>query len=171
MEYLKEVIQDINNSNKTLYILCGLPYAGKTYLSKEIFAKTSCVYVSIDQILQELGFDWNSNKLPDENGWEQVSNISYKKSQEALKGGLNVLYDSTNHTKISRDILRKIAKDVDASTKVIYIDTPIEIIWKRWEENNIKKDRFVIDKNLVDITIKSFEIPTEDENLIIVKNI
>lgn len=171
MEYLKEVIRDINNSNKTLYILCGLPYSGKTYLSERVLAKTSCAYVSIDQILQELGFDWNLNKLPDGDEWEQVFNISYQKSQEALRGGLNVLYDSTNHTKISRDVLRKIAKDVGACAKVIYIDVPIETIWQRREENIIKKDRSKIDKKLVDMTIKSFEIPTDDENLIIVKNI
>jgi len=170
MKLLKEVIEDINNSKKTLYILCGLPYSGKTYMSKEILAKTSCIYISIDQILQKLGFDWNSNKLPNKDEWKLVFDISYQKSQEALKNDLNVLYDSTNHTKISRDVLQKIATDVGADTKIIYIDVPVETVWGRWEENNSKKDRSVIDKKLVEMTVKSFEIPTDDENLFIVKN-
>lgn len=166
-EPLGEIIKEINNSHKTLYVLCGLPYSGKTYLSREILAKTSCVYVSIDDILRELGFDWDSNELPDKDGWKNVFDISYHRSQEALKDGSNVIYDSTNHTKASRDELRKIAQDVGSDFKVIYVDVPVEVVWKRWEENRGKKDRPIVNRELVEMTIRLFEAPTEDENLLI----
>jgi len=170
MESINEIICDINNSSRTLYILCGLPYSGKTYLSGEIIKKTTAAYISIDEIFKELEFDWDKNKLPNKEEWDKIFNISYQKSQAALKKNLNVLYDSTNHTKESRDSLRKISQEVNASAKVIYIDVPIEIIWKRWEENNIKNNRPVISKQLVEMTIKSLEIPTEKENFFIIKN-
>lgn len=167
---LEDIIRSISSSKRTLYILCGLPYSGKTYLALKIIEKTNCVYVSIDHILKDFGYDWDSNKLPDEQGWKKVFDISYQKSQEALREGLNVLYDSTNHTKISRDILRKVAYDVGASAKVVYVAVSAKTVWKRWEESSILKDRSVVDKKLVDMTIKAFEIPTEDENLFIVQN-
>lgn len=167
---LDDIVQSINGSEKTLYILCGLPYSGKTYLANKVIEKVNCVYVSIDHILKDFRYDWDSNKLPDEQGWKKVFDISYQKSQEALKGGLNVLYDSTNHTRISRDVLRKVAYDVGASAKVIYISVPVETVWKRWEKSSILKDRSVVDKKLVDMTIEAFEVPTEDENLFIVQN-
>jgi len=169
-ENLEGIIQSISSSKKTLYILCGLPYSGKTYLALKIIEKVSCVYISIDHILKDFGYDWDSNNLPNEQGWKKVFDISYQKSQEALKNGLNVLYDSTNHTRISRDILRKVAYDVGANAKVIYVTTSVEIVWKRWEENSIKKDRSIVDKKLIEMTIKSFEAPTEDENLFIVQS-
>ena len=169
-ESLKDIVQSINGSKKTLYILCGFPYSGKTYLALKIIEKTNCAHISIDHILKDFGYDWDSSNLPNEQGWKKVFDISYEKSQEALKNGLNVLYDSTNHTRISRDILRKIAYDVGANAKVIYITTSVEIVWKRWEENSIKKDRSIVDKKLIEMTIKSFEAPTEDENLLTIQN-
>ena len=135
---LEQLINKINSSHKTLYILCGLPYSGKTYMSNKIIETTPIAHISIDHILEELGFDWNSGRLPDESGWKKVFDISYERSGEALKNNLNVLYDSTNHTKTSRDVLRKVAQEVNAETKVVFIDAPTETIWKRWEENSIK---------------------------------
>jgi len=95
---IDEIIKLVGDSRRTLWILCGLPYSGKTSLSRKILESTDCVYVSIDEILDELGYDWDSDKLPDEAGWKHIFEISYKKAQDALKSGSSVLYDSTNHT-------------------------------------------------------------------------
>ncbi len=170
MDSLEDVIQSIHNSKKTLYILCGLPYSGKTYLALGIVKKTKCTYISIDTILKDLGYDWDSNTLPNEQGWKEVFSTTYLQSQEALKNDSNVLYDSTNHTKISRDALRTIAHEVGADTKVIYIDVPIDVVWKRWEENRINKNRSVVNENLVKMTLKAFEAPTEDEDVLTINN-
>ncbi|MDE2144833.1 MAG: AAA family ATPase, partial [Patescibacteria group bacterium] len=69
---LNEAIKAINDSHKTLWILCGLPYSGKTYLSREVLKNTSAVYVSIDEIFKKAGFDWDSNNLPNEKQWEEI---------------------------------------------------------------------------------------------------
>src|SRR3989344_4045319 len=155
METIEKLIQSINNPHKTLWILCGLPYSGKTYIGKKILEQTSCIYVSIDAILETLHYDWNTNKLPDTEGW---------------KKGLNVLYDSTNHTKASRDKLREVAHSVGADAKVIYIDVSAKVAIDRWQENKKQKNRFVLDENLLHETINAMEIPTADEKLIVIKN-
>lgn len=160
---IEQLIAAIHGSQKTLWILCGLPYSGKTYFSKKIVAATSVAYVSIDYILEELGFDWDSGRLPDERGWKKVFDISYARSKEALQNNLSVLYDSTNHTRTSRDAVRKVAEEVGADARVVFVDSPVEIIWKRWGENVTLKNRSVVAKELVETTIKSFEPPMEDE--------
>jgi len=170
MDSINDVTLLIKKSSKTLWILCGFPYSGKTYIGKKILEQTSCVYVSIDNILTQLHYDWNTNKLPDEAGWKKVFDISYQQTQEALEKGLNVLYDSTNHTKASRDKLREVASSVGAYAKVIYIDVPKEVATERWEENKKQKNRFVLDKNLLHQTMNAMEVPDSDENVIIIKN-
>ncbi len=170
MNTLDSLISLITSSRRTLWILCGLPYSGKTHLSREIVKNTFVVYVSIDNIFKEAGFDWDSNYLPDEKSWEEIFNVSYKQTQEALSKGLNVLYDSTNHTRESRDELRKIAKEVSAETRVIYVDVPVETIRQRWEENLHNKTRSIVDKKLIDMTINDFEEPGEDEGVARVGN-
>ena len=170
MKNIEKLIQSINNSHKTLWILCGLPYSGKTYVAKKIIEQTSCVYVSIDNILAELHYDWNTNKLPDTEGWKKVFDISYQQTKEALEKDLNVLYDSTNHTKASREKLREVANNISADARVIYIDVPEKIIVDRWQENKRQKSRFVLDENLLNQTISAMEVPSSDEGVIIVKN-
>ena len=164
------VVKLIRGSSKTLYILCGLPYSGKTHLAREILEKTDCAYVSIDRILESLGYDWDSSKLPDEAGWKKVFGISYEQAKNFLRNGQNVLYDSTNHTKESREILRRIAREAGANARLIYIDVPVEVVRERWEKNREINERFVLSKKLLDSTIEAMEIPGEDEDVLRLKN-
>jgi predicted kinase len=109
----------MRSSHGILYILCGLLYSGKTYAARKILDAVPCVYVSVDDILEELGYDWNTGRLPDEKGWKTVMDISYRRTREALSDSKNVLYDSTNHTKSSRDALRKVADETGSGSRVV----------------------------------------------------
>jgi len=167
---LENLIKDINSKQKTLYILCGMPYSGKTYIAEKILRYTQCKYISIDEIFAAHGYDWSRNKLPDEAAWKGIFGIASSRTRMALEDSLNVLYDSTNHTRQSRDDLRKIAGESGADAAVIYVDAPVPKVYERWEENRSGKTRPVIDKELLDTTIRAFEPPGKDEKVIIIKN-
>lgn len=170
MSDINSLISLIRSSRRTLFILCGFPYAGKSYVATQVQTKTDITFVSIDDIFHARGFDWNSNTLPDASTWEKIFSESYEQTKKALTAGMNVMYDSTNQTKVSRDKLREVAKSVGANTKVIYIKSPVEIVWKRWEENQKNLTRPVVSKELVQQTIDMFEEPTEDESVIVINN-
>lgn len=167
---LHNMISLLQSSQKTLFILCGFPYAGKSYIAKQLLEKTDVAFVSIDDIFHTYGFDWNSNKLPDTETWEQIFNESYEQIKQTLREGKNVLYDSTNQTVVSRDKLRQVANSVGAETKVVFIKSPVEAVWKRWEENQKSRSRSVVDKQLIQQTIDMFEEPTEAEKVIVINN-
>lgn len=167
---LLRLIEKIKDSSVTLYILCGLPYAGKTYVSREIIAATNCVYVSIDVILERLGYDWESDALPDSVGWEKVFRLSYEETAQALRSGRSVLYDSTNHTMISRNALRQVASESATSSCVVFIDVSPQVVRERWEENKRTHQRFVLSKELLEQTIQTLEKPTAEENVIVIQN-
>lgn len=170
MPDLHNLISLLQNSRKTLFILCGFPYAGKSYIAKQLIRETDATFISIDDIFHAHGFDWDSNNLPDTEGWEQIFAESYEKTRRALMDGKNVLYDSTNQTLASRDKLREVAESVGAEAKVVFVKTPVEVVWQRWEENQKEPTRSVVRKELVQQTIDMFEEPSEDENVIIVNN-
>lgn len=170
MNHVNQITEKIKNSQSTLYILCGFPYSGKSYIAKKLVKETDIKMVSIDDIFHSKGFSWDDNKLPNAEEWKEIFDISYTQSQDALKKGKNVLYDSTNHAKESRNKLREVAHAVNAKSAVIYIQTPVETVWKRWEENLNTKDRSVVSKELVQMTIDGFEIPGADENVLIIEN-
>jgi predicted kinase len=170
MSDINSLISLIQNSHRTLFILCGFPYAGKSYVATQVQTKTDITFVSIDDIFHARGFDWNSNTLPNVDTWEQIFSESYEQTKRALMAGKNVLYDSTNQTVASRDRLREVVKSVSANTKVIYIKSPVEVIWKRWEDNQQNPTRSVVSRELVQQTINMFEEPTENENVLVINN-
>lgn len=170
MPNFDNVISLIQNSQQTLLVLCGLPYAGKSYVAKHLLGKSNLEFVSIDDIFRERGFDWNTNKLPSAEEWQQIFDESYQKTKVALGQGKNVLYDSTNHTVASRHKLQEIASSVGGQSKVLYVKSAVGTIWKRWEENQKNPTRTIVGRELVQSTIDYFEEPTENENLITIDN-
>lgn len=170
MPNLNNALPLIQNSKNTLFILCGFPYAGKSFVARQLEAETDVVFVSIDAIFHTYGFDWNTNNLPDIETWEQIFNESYKQIKQALTDGRNVLYDSTNQSVVSRDKLRQVANSVGANSRVIYVQSSVENVWKRWEENHKSLNRSVVSKELVQQTIDMFEEPTDDENTLVIHN-
>ncbi len=171
MKNLENILNKIQSAERTLFILCGYPYSGKTYIAKQIINNLKNIeYVSIDDIFYTHGFNWNTNHLPTQIEWNEIFNESYTNTKKVLVKGKNVLYDSTNQTVESRDKLREIAKSVGASAYVIYIETEQKVVWKRWEENLKQNSRSIVDKKLVQMTIDMFEKPNEEELVQLVKN-
>lgn len=170
MPNLDDLIKTIKESQKTLFILCGFPYAGKSFVAEELRKHTEIVFVSIDTIFRAHGFDWDTNTLPDTEAWQKIFDESYEKTKEELKAGKNVLYDSTNQTIASRNKLREVATTVGATACVIYIKSSMETVWKRWEENQKKPTRSAVSKELIQMTIDQFEEPTVNENVLVIVN-
>jgi predicted kinase len=161
---INELAEIIASSEATLFVLCGLPYAGKTFLAKQLVEMTSIAYVSIDTIFYKHGFDWTQNILPDAQQWKLIFDEAYDAITKALSSNKNVLYDSTNHTLASRDALRELAEKSSAHLQIIYLPISVESVWDRWQKNADTKDRPQISKELIEETIKVFEPPTIDEH-------
>jgi tRNA uridine 5-carbamoylmethylation protein Kti12 len=139
-------------------------------MASQILNEANLVFVSIDEIFHRRGFDWNTNKLPNEHEWQEIFDESYRQVKGALQTGRGVLYDSTNQTVASRDKLREIAEERAAKSHVIYVKADIETIWKRWEKNNINPIRSIVRKDLVQMTIDMFEEPEEWEHVTVIRN-
>ena len=170
MPNLDELIKTIKESQKTLFILCGFPYVGKSFVAEELKKHTDIAYVSIDTIFKAHGFDWDTNTLPDTEVWQKIFVASYEKTKEVLSTGKNVLYDSTNQTIASRDKLREVATSAGAGVCVIYVQSSVETVWRRWNENQKNQTRPVVSKELMQMTIDMFEEPTVNENVLVIVN-
>ncbi len=151
----------------TLYILCGLPYSGKTTLARALRNKLGWAYVSIDIIRERLGFSWKENEKVTADDWRNIFETSYDDMIARLNEGKSVIYDSTNHDVTSRERLRNHAFDTGFSSKVIFLNIPEATIWERWEENQKTPTRSHISKDLLQQTINSLDPPTKEENVIV----
>jgi len=153
-----------------LWILCGYPYAGKSYIAEQLCARYDVTYVSIDDIFYQHGYDWTRQTLPAPEAWQRIFTESYDATKQALLAGQRVLYDSTNQTKASRDTVRAITDTCGAVEVVVYVKTPVEQVWQRYEKNLVQPTRSVVPRDLVHMTISMFEEPMIEENHVVIKN-
>ena len=149
-----------------LYILCGLPFAGKTTFAKELVKRFGWVRVDIDEINATRGIGTRSNDEISDSDWKITYDESYRQIDEALRMRKTVINDTANFTKQQRDRLRAIANEYHVPTIVIYFNIPDEVARQRWQENRITYQRNdVTDADFAEVA-DNFEIPTEDENVV-----
>ncbi|MBI2442304.1 MAG: ATP-binding protein [Candidatus Levybacteria bacterium] len=151
----------------TFYIFCGLPFAGKTVLTKKLIDKLGFVPVNIDDIKFARGFEGVSDDDVSDEDWQKIYQKSCDISHKCLNEGKSVLYDSSNLTRAIRDDIRKNMAKCNFSIKVLWLDIPFDIVKERYQKNKIKKERFDIPNNIFQEAIDTYEPPTEDENMIL----
>jgi predicted kinase len=138
-----------------LYILCGLPFSGKSLLAKEIEKTTSTKRISFDDIYDTLV---KSNKdVTYEAGLNEVE----KNIAKNLKDSYSVVYDSSNLKKERREALKKLAEQVGATPKVVYLQVSAEEIHKRFTQSLVDKSHHYLNEEFVNKSIKRLEAPTD----------
>lgn len=172
MYNIKNLADTVKNSEAKLYIFCGLPYAGKTYLLKQWQAQHPDLIsiVSLDSVFEEFGYSWDEDRQPDEAGWKKILAQAKTEIVAALSINKSVFYDSTNHTKISRDKLKQVAETAGKEAVVVYVKSDPSTVWARYEDNAQNKTRPQVNRTLVQEVIDTFEEPTTDENVLVIQN-
>ena len=148
-----------------LYILSGLPFAGKTTLSKVLVRELGLSRVSIDDLNNERGI-WDAEKGLSPEEWTSVYNEAYRRIDALLSQGKSVVDDNANFTREQRDHLRAIAARYDVPTTVIYVTTPLAEVRRRWQENRRTKVRNDVRDDDFAQVVDSFEAPTDDEHVV-----
>ena len=140
--------------------MCGLPFSGKTQVSKMLENFMPAVRISSDEI-------WvNSIKMQGDISSEVIRNICKNLIKDELIKGSIVVYDDTNSTLIMRDEITSIANSLGLLSCVLYLNISTNDLSKRIEQNKIDKFHHeVSDYELTKVKI-SFEVPTKLENLI-----
>ncbi len=152
-----------------VYILCGLPFAGKTTLAKLLIQRLDLVRVSIDEINDVRGLGANNSEISLED-WDITYAESYRQLAVYLRTGRSVIYDAANFTRAERDNARVVANQCGSDARVIYVTTPEASVRQRWLENRVTHIRNDIRDDYFEIGISQFEPPAEDEHVLFYSN-
>jgi predicted kinase len=152
------------SDNPKLYIMCGLPFSGKSYTGKKIAELIDGEFLSYDELWVEL--DSSGDKNP---SYERLSELAQTRIRESLKNGRSIVYDTLNDTFGNRELLRKIAKEVGCEAITIYMNTSKEVINQRRQENEKTKERHSVTDETVEEYSAKFEAPIGEEKVIEIK--
>lgn len=150
-----------------LYIVCGLPFAGKSTMSRQLVEKLgNIVHVEIDRINTERGLGIDAEPIsPTE--WAETYRLAYQRADEALTAGQDVVFDATNYSRAQRDILRMNANRQGADSAVIFVDVPLEECRERWQANRQSRERYDVREGDFERVVERFDPPSPDERVIL----
>lgn len=150
--------------NQVLYIITGLPFAGKTTLTKELVKRFGFVVASVDEMLDRGNFVVEKMTYDD---WGIVYSQAFDNLKSCLKDGKTVIFDGGSLKRSERETLKKIARSFGIISKLIYVNTTREEIFQRRLKIKKTKERDPLEDVTMNKALDMFEEPTSDENPIL----
>ena len=148
-----------------LYILCGLPFAGKTTLARALERQLDIALVELDAINTARGVGLHGEAISPEE-WDETYAEAYRQLDTFLAAGQSVLFDAASFTKAQRDFLRTLAGKRGSSSLVIYLDVSEAEARQRWLQNRATGARYdVRDEDFAQV-VNFFEPPTPEEQAV-----
>jgi predicted kinase len=144
----------------TLFLICGLPCAGKTTLARVIEVERNALRLTPDEWMIRIvgdGFDEKKREAVEAVQWEIATRV--------LTLGVNVVIDFGLWTRAERADFRARAEAIGAKTKLIYLDISREERLRRLAARNaaLPPDAFPVTEARFDFFTSVFETPTTDE--------
>lgn len=150
-----------------LFIVCGLPFAGKTTMSTGLARQMpNAVHIEIDRINTERGLGINAAPISAVE-WAETYRLAYERVDNALAAGNTVILDAANYSRAQRDVLRMHARRHGTESAVLYVDVPVIECRQRWLKNRSSRERYdVRDEDFTNV-VEKFDPPRADERVIL----
>jgi len=149
--------------NNKLFIFCGIPFSGKSTLTKEVAKQKGYTRIDLDEVKFKLyGNDVQDASLRQED-WDTIYQAMYQEIEAALKSGSTVVHDTGNFTQYERGLVRQIADKLHVGAMTVFIDTPEAIARGRLLANRQTNDRFNVTDQEFEEAVAEMEPPDENE--------
>ena len=146
---------------KQLYLLCGMPFSGKTTLGKTVAEYITAFYISLDEINEARNLFGGEGISVEE--WEKTHHLAMKQFEEIAPSQQDVILDDTNCFRWLRDRFYNLAAQHDYRATVIWLDVPFEEIKRRIEINDRTSTRHKVKPEIIEAMQTTFEPPQADE--------
>lgn len=143
-----------------LFILCGLPGAGKTTRATELEERFGAVRMSADDWLGRLDLD-----IWDEVARAHIETVQRDLAEPILRAGTDVVVEWGTWARSERDTLRALAQRAGALAHLELLDAPLDELWRRIGERGreqVAGSRAITRDELAEWSA-AIDRPTDDE--------
>lgn len=145
-----------------LYLFTGISFAGKSVVARSLAEHVQIPRIDPDEVSHEQGLGLAGEFLTDAQ-WADIHARAEARAAAYLQAGTSVVYDTTAFTRQQREALRDLAERNGATTRLIFLDTPREIAYARWQANEQSAQRARVHPDDFAMVADLFEPPTADE--------
>ena len=157
-------VKKVRTNKPVLILLYGFPGAGKTHFARNITEHLDAAHVHADRIRHELfeepRFDEQENAI--------INHLMEYMTEEFLRAGISVVYDTNAARKSERRMIREMARKKHAKTVVVWFQVDAETSYSRLKtrDRRTADDKFAIDYSQDDFRNYASRMqhpePTED---------
>lgn len=148
-------------ADPTLYLLCGLAFAGKSTLAARLTERTGAAIVSLDAINAERGLQGGLGIPVGE--WVATHQEALRRLDALLGEGRSAIVDDTCCFRRLRDSYRGLASRHAAASLVIHVDVPLGEAVRRLRANEASPERPPVTEAILRDLARDFEWPAADE--------
>ena len=149
----------------TLYLICGLPGAGKTTLAKQLEQTHNALRLCPDEWIARMLKDPNDRAEMDRLR-EHVESIQWEIAKRVLVLGTSVTLESGFWSREERIRFRAEAESLGACVELHYLNISLDELWERLEKRNanLPAGTFHVQRNELEEWAGWFEPPGDDED-------
>jgi predicted kinase len=148
----------------TLFLICGLPGAGKTTLARQLEESHQALRLCPDE--------WIASILADPADTAEldrlrtpVESIQWDVAKRVLLLGVDVVLEYGFWSREERTFFRKQAEALGAKVELLYLEVSRDELWARLSRRNadLKPGLFPVTEAQLDLWSSTFERPAADE--------
>lgn len=155
-----------DSSHVQLYVLCGLPFSGKTTLARALARQLQIEHIEVDAVHQERGVFAAGRPLGPQD-WRAAYLRSLRRAARALRQGRSVIFDATSHRRAQREQLQRLAQANGATMTIIFLDLPHTEINRRRAANLHAPQRLAIPDAEFYRVAEQFEPPQPIDGVVV----
>ncbi len=145
-----------------LIVLCGLPFAGKSTLARDLASRLGMRHVEVDAIVREQGINFGPAPLPRE-AWVTAYREGHHRLRDLLAGGTPAVWDAVSFRWSHREALRRLATRQGWTSWLVWIAPPAAEIARRRVDNRLVPRRGDVPEAEFAGVAAGFQPPRPDE--------
>ena len=151
-------------SMATLFLICGLPGAGKTTLARQIEQAQPALRLCPDEWIAQILAD-ASNQAELDRLRSPVEALQWEVATKALILGINVILEWGFWSREERTSYQTQAEALGARVEIRFLDVKREELWRRLSKRNanLPPGTFFVTEEQLDLWASWFEPPSLDE--------
>ena len=148
----------------TLFLICGLPGAGKTTLARELEASRPALRLCPDEWISVILAD-PADTVELDRLRTPVESVQWEVAKRALVLGVDVVLEYGFWSREERMFFRQEAEALGAKVELCYLDVSRDELWARLSRRNdhLPSGTFPVTEEQLDLWSSWFQIPSPDE--------
>ena len=148
----------------TLYLICGLPGAGKTTHARQLELARGAVRLSPDEWITPILLD-HSDRAEMDRLRAVIESQQWTLAQRLLELGTSVILENGFWSRAERDVYRERAVKLGARVELHFLDVDLDELWARLQRRNanLPTGSFEVTRDELQLWSTWFEQPTQEE--------